>query len=161
MPTRFYLLLGLAIFLVGCENQKPITQNPPNDPPKNNIVAPPTSTDPPLVDPEIPEDPLPPKNTKPATDLSVDELIDELVHVDKHKSLTFTLQAKGKEAVPPLVKALKDDRWQVRYGAAATLSLIGPDAAEALPALKALLENEKQQAVLDAAQFAVGAIEDK
>jgi HEAT repeat protein len=48
-------------------------------------------------------------------------------------------------AVPALVGALRDEHIEVRLAAAAALGRIGPAAAEAIPALTALLEQSDER----------------
>lgn len=52
-------------------------------------------------------------------------------------------------AVPALIKALEDPYFSVRFNVAKTLGIIGRDAAEALPALEAMLRSEKDARVLE------------
>ena len=48
----------------------------------------------------------------------------------------------GPEAVPPLIKALKDPKLKVRYRVAEALGKIGPPARAAVPTLIAALKEE-------------------
>jgi NADH dehydrogenase len=52
------------------------------------------------------------------------------------------LSRLGQSAVPELIKALKDDNWQVRNQAAVALGAIGPEAKAAVPALIDVLQDE-------------------
>jgi hypothetical protein len=52
------------------------------------------------------------------------------------------LSGMGQAAVPELIKALKDDDWQVRNQAAVALGAIGPEAKAAVPALVEVLQDE-------------------
>src|SRR5262249_49934949 len=52
------------------------------------------------------------------------------------------LSRLGQAAVPELIKALKDDDWQVRNQAAVALGAIGPQAKAAVPALIDVLQEE-------------------
>lgn len=54
---------------------------------------------------------------------------------DLRLAVMLTLTNAGKDPVPELVKALRDDDFNVRIYAAWTLGRIGPDAADAVPAL--------------------------
>jgi HEAT repeat protein len=52
------------------------------------------------------------------------------------------LSRLGQAAVPELIRALKDEDWQVRNQAAVALGVIGPEARAAVPALSELLQDE-------------------
>jgi hypothetical protein len=69
----------------------------------------------------------------------------------------------AKEAVPTLVKGLRDEFWMVRREAAVGLSVIGAEGAaanEAIPLLKKLLSS-KDEGVADAARAALRKLEPK
>src|SRR5215471_2753189 len=53
-----------------------------------------------------------------------------------------SLSRLGQAAVPELLKALKDDDWQVRNQAAVVLGAIGPEAKAAVPALMDVLQED-------------------
>ena len=65
------------------------------------------------------------------------------------------LAAFGRAAVPPLVAALESGSEGVRMGAVYTLEVIGPAAAEAVPALIRCLKNKESS---DTRSFAAGAL---
>ncbi len=51
------------------------------------------------------------------------------------------LLGMGKELVPYMISLLKDDEWEMRRGAAWLLGKVGPDAADAVPALNVALHD--------------------
>lgn len=61
----------------------------------------------------------------------------------------------GKDAVPSLINALKDENEQVRFYAAVALGLIGKDAKEAVSSLKVIAANDPAHAVKAVARQAV------
>ena len=64
-------------------------------------------------------------------------------------NLQGALAALGAPAIPHLVPDLKNASRDLRWGAAAGLGMMGPAAKEALPALKAAAQEEKDQTVAD------------
>ncbi len=70
-----------------------------------------------------------------------------------------TLGPKGKDAVPDLIKFLRNNDQNLRYAAAMSLGYIGPDASESTPELIEVLKNYKFSGGNDdgeAASFALG-----
>jgi HEAT repeat protein len=52
------------------------------------------------------------------------------------------MSTRANTSVPDLVKALKDDDWQVRNQAAMSLGLMGPEAKAAVPSLIDVLQGD-------------------
>jgi HEAT repeat protein len=71
------------------------------------------------------------------------------------------LGATASDAVPAIMKALKDEDREVRRVAANALGCIGPGARGAIPALERVLANDKQTTVRSAAKSALERIEGK
>ena len=61
----------------------------------------------------------------------------------------------ARAAVPALIEALKDERWDVRRAAATALGRIGPDAVAAVPALNEVLSLNRDENVRRAAAAAL------
>jgi HEAT repeat protein len=72
--------------------------------------------------------------------------------------LGFDVGAEAKGAVPQLIEYLGNDRDEVRWVTAWVLGMIGPEAREAVPALRKLLE-DPSQSVRDHAAAALEKIE--
>ena len=68
------------------------------------------------------------------------ELLAQLADAAARDDATAALQDKGTAAMPELLKALDNDDWQVRAGAAFALSMLGQDAQAAIPKLRDLAE---------------------
>jgi HEAT repeat protein len=66
----------------------------------------------------------------------------------------------GSDAVPSLTRALEDEDWRVRQGAAQALGWIGPQAWDAIPALIDALSDERKE-VRVAAGLALTTITDR
>lgn len=67
---------------------------------------------------------------------------------------------RSKASLMPLINCLKDDNFQVRYLSCRLLGDIGPDAVDALPGIRALM-NDEHQYIRDAARNSLGQIEKK
>lgn len=76
------------------------------------------------------------------------EAVDELVSIlegsigDRQHIVCAALAKIGVQAVPPLIEALHNPSFNIRTGAVIALGIIGADAADALPKLKDIADND-------------------
>ena len=80
---------------------------------------------------------------------AVPALIAALRRTNEHDEMSSFVEALGtigKDSVPLLIEALKDDNKKIRLVAIEALGLIGPDAKQAMPFLIALLDDRDDEA---------------
>ena len=97
---------------------------------------------------------------KALRDAHISELLSELEadHPGTRWAALGKLSTYGQDAVPGLQRALADTNADVRWSAAGSLALIGPQAKEALPALVKLMSEDPDVAVREMAQLAANQI---
>jgi hypothetical protein len=83
----------------------------------------------------------------PAAEGAIPALLADLRNGDKltRSAAIEVLALIGRPAVPFLIEALQKPEMAYRQAAAVTLEMIGPDAADAIPALEAIPANDKLQ----------------
>jgi hypothetical protein len=167
MRSRIWLPLCLSALLIGCGAPKPPTNSPPVNtphPPTPSVDATDNTHDDNVPVGEISQSPKSETATisEPTTEgKSVGELIEQLGSPKTRDAASAAIVAKGPSAVSSLSDALTHENWQIRAGAVFTLGQLGKDAESVLPALKSLAQNDGEEAVRDAAQFAIDAIENR
>ncbi len=177
MRSRIWLTLCLTAVLFGCS-----APNAPTETSSTNTKSAPISSAPadsaggkddehkqstavgendakPPDDSELPKSQMPTTADPATSGKSVGELIEQLGKSNAREAASAALVAKGPAAVSSLTDALSNENWRVRAGAVFTLSQLGKDAEAALPALKKIAETDAEEAVRDAALFAMDAIE--
>lgn len=176
------LLLALGLFsFSGCGPAKNKPAGKPEPEPNVPTIEPPAPEpmDQPPVTPEkspmptpMPTPPATPEksgdggapagtNTSvaPASPEEVTKLIDSLKKTEARDGALAELKAKGPGVVPSLISALESDASASRHHLLVALGSFGKDASAALPALKKLVESEKDPATVATAQFTIDAIE--
>src|SRR5687767_437352 len=151
MRSLCFLAIVGALLLAGCGGKpaKVTTKNGGNS--GENTVT--NGKGGGIVKPEeIPEVPPSPEEEEVAK-LSTSELVDELGKPHARLIASKVLASKGEAVVPDLVKALKNEDWQVRAGAIFTLGRLGKAAESALPELKKLQETETNDTVKDSIPY--------
>jgi len=88
---------------------------------------------------------------------STDKLIAQLGNQDTYPAAVKALRDMGPDAVPALIKGLKNPDAKIREESARTLAFIGPDAKDAVPALIETLKDVEPLVRSDAA-WALGEI---
>jgi HEAT repeat protein len=71
-------------------------------------------------------------------------------------AVLWSFGPKSREAIPVLVKSLKDENWEVRGKAAWVLGAIGPEAESAVPSIVELLNDETASAQASEALAKIG-----
>jgi HEAT repeat protein len=69
-----------------------------------------------------------------------------------------SIREAWRKAVPALTEAIKNEDAQIRHGSLAILSLLGPEAGDALPALRSLAAQTQEAAIKSAAEGAIKSI---
>lgn len=163
MKTRLTILMAsLAVLGLGCT--PPNTPEPDPPPPKMTATA--SSTEPVLPssekqgEPTVETEPGQAPRAEPYADLSIDQLVIALGRPDERNEIASALAGRGKAAVPAIEQALEHPDWQVRAAAVFALGQIGKDAAPAKTKLAALVKDDENSTVRDAATFALDAIND-
>ncbi len=150
------LLICLSLAsLIGCGPNTPEPAPPPPVAAGETVMK--TSLDPASTPVASAADPA----QSPPAQKSVTELIAALNIEADRQSSAVALAAKGKAAVPALIKALDHAEWQVRAAAVFALSQMGNQAADAKTRLQKIAEQDENPSVRDAAAFALDGIEGK
>ena len=177
MRSCTWILIGLMFWTIGCRRQDTANGGPapadsaqqppdvslgtPTDEPGSPATAPTEPDAPAPAEPDVPPpaEPPPVEPDAPATaGADVATLIGRLADDSTRDRAAAELKAKGAAVVPQLIESLAHESWQARAGAAFALGMFGQDAAAALPALRELSTDDQQEAVRDAAAFAIDAI---
>lgn len=103
--------------------------------------------------------PGPPPEESALADSKTSDLVDKLGNGPEGQAAARVLAKRGgPEVIQALASALSEDRWQVRAGAAFALGQMGKAAETAKAALERAAADDPEQAVRDAATFALDAI---
>jgi HEAT repeat protein len=113
----------------------------------------------PTVDPDTAGDVKQPPDETTRVPSPQAKLLAQLAEPATRDAAVADIREQGSAAVPDLIAGLDDPDWQVRAGAAFGLSILGKEAAEALPKLRAMARFEQHESPRDAAAWAIDAIE--